>query len=152
MFQNFPYNFNPYCGQYDPGPRQPSQPQIQGIKFVQNFQEATNCTIPLGSKALFMDKNEDIFYLKETDFNGYSTVTRYRFQKYEPIQESAEYITRAEFDRWKEEYEQSLRINDAPQSARHESADAIHQDNIAATSENTSRANAKGGESLFAGV
>lgn len=152
MFQNFPYNFNPYCGQYNPDPCQSSQPQIQGIKFVQNLQEATNCTIPLGSKALFMDKNEDIFYLKETDFNGYSTVTRYRFQKYEPIQESAEYITRAEFDQWKEEYEHSLRINDAPQSARHESTDAIHKDNITATSEDTSRTNIKGGESLFAGV
>lgn len=40
---------------------------IQGVRFVNGIEEAKNCTIPLGSKALLMDKEKDRFYLKETN-------------------------------------------------------------------------------------
>lgn len=37
-------------------PMQQSQQGIQGVRFVSGIEEAKNCTIPLGSKALLMDK------------------------------------------------------------------------------------------------
>lgn len=70
----YPY-FNPYA------PYMPMQNgaytsanQIQGVRFVSNRQEAENCAVPRGTKALLMDSNKDIFYLKETDMNGISTI------------------------------------------------------------------------------
>lgn len=84
--------FEPYLmGQYQypwqgmtPMPNwQPQTPQvaqgqqgIQGVRFVSGIEEAKNCTIPLGSKALLMDKEKDRFYLKETDMTGVSTVPK----------------------------------------------------------------------------
>lgn len=51
-------------------PIQQNQQGIQGVRFVSGIEEAKNCTIPLGSKALLMDKEKDRFYLKETDMTG----------------------------------------------------------------------------------
>lgn len=48
-------------------PMQQSQQGIQGVRFVSGIEEAKNCTIPLGSKALLMDKEKDRFYLKDED-------------------------------------------------------------------------------------
>lgn len=91
--------FEPYLmGQYQypwqgmtPAPNwQPQTPQvaqgqqvIQGVRFVSGIEEAKNCTIPLGSKALLMDKEKDRFYLKETDVTGVSTVSEFEFKKVE---------------------------------------------------------------------
>ena len=77
MFETNPYNYNPYFPQsmaygYQ---QQQQNSQIQGIRFVQGLQEAQSCTIPLGTKSIFMDMNKDVFYLKEMDFNGVSKVT-----------------------------------------------------------------------------
>ena len=71
MFETNPYNYNPYFPQsmaygYQ---QQQQNSQIQGIRFVQGLQEAQSCTIPLGTKSIFMDMNKDVFYLKEMDFN-----------------------------------------------------------------------------------
>ena len=68
--------FEPYLmGQYQypwrgmtPAPNwQPQTPQvaqgqqvIQGVRFVSGIEEAKNCTIPLGSKALLMDKDREL--------------------------------------------------------------------------------------------
>lgn len=55
-----------------------------------------------------MDYNRDIFYLKETDINGISSITEYSFQKVEdtiPNSTSDNYITKEEFNQWKEQYE-----------------------------------------------
>ena len=62
---------------------QQSQQGIQGVRFVSGIEEAKNCTIPLGSKALLMDKEKDRFYLKETDITGVSTVSEFEFKKVE---------------------------------------------------------------------
>lgn len=100
----YPY-FNPYA------PYMPMQNgaytsanQIQGVRFVSNRQEAENCAVPRGTKALLMDSNKDIFYLKETDMNGISTISEYSFKKVEP-QTADNYITKDEFNKWKEQYE-----------------------------------------------
>lgn len=86
--------FEPYSmGQYlypwqgiTPAPNwQPQTPQmaqgqqaIQGVRFVSGIEEAKNCTIPLGSKALLMDKEQDRFYLKETDVAGVQGTQMFR--------------------------------------------------------------------------
>lgn len=105
--------FEPYLmGQYQypwqgmtPMPNwQPQTPQvaqgqqvIQGVRFVSGIEEVKNCAIPLGSKALLMDKEKDRFYLKETDVTGVSTVSEFEFKKVE-AEARQEYITRQEFE------------------------------------------------------
>lgn len=98
---------------------QPQTPQvaqgqqgIQGARFVSGIEEAKNCTIPLGSKALLMDKEKDRFYLKETDMAGVSTVSEFEFKKVK-AEATQEYVTRQEFEQFsaqlsaqlKEQYE-----------------------------------------------
>lgn len=90
----YPY-FNPYAP-YMPmqNSAYPPSNQIQGVRFVSNRQEAESCAVPRGTKALLMDSNKDIFYLKETDMNGISTISEYSFKKVEP-QTADNYITAA---------------------------------------------------------
>lgn len=64
-------------------PMQQSQQGIQGVRFVSGIEEAKNCAIPLGSKALLMDREKDRFYLKEADITGVSTVSEFEFKKVE---------------------------------------------------------------------
>ena len=71
-------NWQPQTSQVAQG-----QQVIQGVRFVSGIEEAKNCTIPLGSKALLMDKEKDRFYLKETDVTGVSTVSEFEFKKVE---------------------------------------------------------------------
>lgn len=93
-------------------PMQQSQQGIQGVRFVSGIEEVKNCTIPLGSKALLMDKEKDRFYLKETDITGVSTVSEFEFKKVE-AEAPQEYVTRQEFEQFstqlsaqlKEQYE-----------------------------------------------
>lgn len=94
---------------------QQNQQGIQGVRFVSGIEEAKNCTIPLGSKALLMDKEKDRFYLKETDMAGVSTVSEFEFKKVE-ADTPQEYVTRQEFERLsaqlsaqlKEQYESAI--------------------------------------------
>ena len=169
MFETNPYNYNPYFPQsmaygYQ---QQQQNSQIQGIRFVQGLQEAQSCTIPLGTKSIFMDMNKDVFYLKEMDFNGVSKVTEYEFKPVEhnPV-DNSNFITRAEFEKWKEEYEQLVQQRYASQSAKqftneqqidgkqqptaeYGSVDAVYQNDLSAASESTSGANVEKQSSLF---
>lgn len=100
-------NWQPQTSQVAQG-----QQVIQGVRFVSGIEEAKNCTIPLGSKALLMDKEKDRFYLKETDVTGVSTVSEFEFKKVE-AEAPQEYVTRQEFEQFstqlsaqlKEQYE-----------------------------------------------
>ena len=154
-----PYGFN-YPNYFQQQPQMASpEPQITGVKFVNNIQEANNCNIPLGAKAIFMDKNQDRFYLKETDFNNFSTLTEYEFKKVEnlPREETdASFITREEFEKWRNQYEsivqQIQQSTDDEQPNIQQSAtavDGIHQDNQSATGQTTSGRNAADKQSFF---
>lgn len=96
--------FEPYLmGQYQypwqgmtPMPNwQPQTPQaaqgqqgIQGVRFVSGIEEAKNCTIPLGSKALLMDKEKDRFYLKDEDkelADVYASLARTELDHYQKL-------------------------------------------------------------------
>lgn len=160
MFETNPYNYNPYFPQsmaygYQ---QQQQNSQIQGIRFVQGLQEAQSCTIPLGTKSIFMDMNKDVFYLKEMDFNGVSKVTEYEFKPVEhnPV-DNSNFITRAEFEKWKEEYEQSIqqskRVADVPaqlsQRQPNGTTAEFYQNNFTQPSQGTGGATYPREESIF---
>lgn len=68
---------------------------------------------PNSSVALF-DAEKPIFYLKSTDGAGFPTIKAYDYIPHqEQITESPEYITRQEFDAWKEAFvnEQQQRVS-----------------------------------------
>lgn len=119
---------------YQPYPVYQPMPQSQGIagvRFVNGIDEAKAVAIPYGTKALFMDMNEDAFYIKETDATGASTVDMYTFVKVEP--EHEEYVTRAEFEELKRRYESVVQQSQDKQqySAQQQSTitvDATHPD------------------------
>ena len=125
-----------------------STPRPQsGIRFVRNIQEANNCLIPPGTQAIFMDQNVDKFYLKETDYNNFSTVTEYEFKKVE-YPKNDEFITKEEFEKWKEQYESIIR--QAQSSAEpNGTINAISETNLSATSQATDDADVADGEGLF---
>ena len=85
QYQYYPWQGMPTTPNWQPQTPQVTQGQrgIQGVRFVNGIEEAKNCTIPLGSKALLMDKEKDRFYLKETDMAGVSTVSEFEFKKVE---------------------------------------------------------------------
>ena len=160
--------FNPYGFNYPNYFQQQSQittsePQISGVKFVNNLQEANNCNIPLGTKAIFMDKNQDKFYLKETDFNNFSTVTEYEFKKVDntPKEKKTDsgFITREEFEEWRNKYESTIQQIQQPANKQQPSeqhsrqpdaaTNGIYQDDLSATSQATGRRNVADESSLF---
>lgn len=164
-----PYGFN-YPNYFQQQPQPTPEPQITGVKFVSNIQEANNCNIPLGAKAIFMDKNQDRFYLKETDFNNFSTLTEYEFKKVDstPKEEKTDtgFITREEFEKWRNQYESTIQqiqqsasdngqLADGQQpDGRHTqqpnaATDGIYQDNISATSQATGGRDVEDKQSFF---
>jgi hypothetical protein len=125
-----------------------STPRPQsGIRFVRNIQEANSCLIPPGTQAIFMNQNVDKFYLKETDYNNFSTVTEYEFKKVE-YPKKDDFITKEEFEKWKEQYESIIR--QVQSSAEpNGTVDAISKADLSATSQTTDDANVADGESLY---
>lgn len=103
-----PWGYQPYPI-FQPAPQQQG---IAGVRFVNGQDEARTVAIPYGTRALFMDANEDTFYIKETDVAGASTVETYRFEKVEP--QRVDYVTRAEFEELKRAYESALQQNGQP--------------------------------------
>lgn len=182
--------FEPYLmGQYQypwqgmpPTPNWQSQtPQvaqgqqgIQGVRFVDGIEEAKNCTIPLGSKALLMDKEKDRFYLKETDMAGVSTVSEFEFKKVES-EAPQEYVTRQEFEQFsaqlsaqlKEQYESVIqragqfqqpaqaqpRVDPAAiPSVSNVPLNGVYQDDFSRASQSSSGAAYQGARNNSAGV
>ena len=89
--------FNPYGNAYMPYQYAPQSPQgIAGVRFVNGMDEAKNCLVPIGTRALLMDSKEDVFYIKETDANGISSVTPYSFSKVESS--SPQYVTKEQVE------------------------------------------------------
>ena len=78
----------------------PQLDKVNGIDSARAFPMKPNSTI-----ALF-DANEDVMYIKSTDANNFATIRRFRFyEEPEEIQkkESDLYVSKEEFDKFKEE-------------------------------------------------
>lgn len=103
-----------------------------------------------------MNQNENIFYLKENDFNGVSNVTSYKFEEIKPRSDE-NYITREEFEKWKEEYEQSIqqsqRAANVPAQLSQQQPNGttaeFYQNNFTKPSQGTSGATYPREESIF---
>lgn len=72
---------------------------VTGLDGAKAYQMLPNSVV-----ALF-DGAEDIFYLKSTDGAGFPTIRIFRFEEVTATQNvSQEYITKAEFEQFKEEF------------------------------------------------
>ena len=183
MYEQYGMGQYPFqWGGITPAPSwQPQMPQnqqgqqgIQGVRFVSGVEEAKNCTIPLGTKALLMDKEQDRFYLKETDMTGVSTISEYEFKKVE-AQPPQEYVTRQEFDQFssqlsaqlKEQYESIIQRAgqfQQPTQAQHRVDPAsvpsvsnvplngVYQDDLSRASQSSSGAAYQGARNNSSGV
>lgn len=101
-----------------------------------------------------MNQDEDVFYIKEMDYNGVSSVTAYEFKKKEPMKVAQDYITKDEFEKWRKGYEQFIeqQLLSKEPAQPNESVNPVHQNDKSGASESTSRTNATDGQSVFAGV
>ena len=86
----YPWQGMPPTPNWQPQTPQVAQGQqgIQGVRFVDGIEEAKNCTVPLGSKALLMDKEKDRFYLKDEDkelADVYASLARTELDHYQKL-------------------------------------------------------------------
>ena len=97
--------FNNY-NQFQP---QLNQPQIstQNLIRVNGIDGAKAYQMPANSTVALFDNNEDIMYIKTTDGAGFPAIRTFTFNEVvantNPIQDTADYVTRDEFNKLKEE-------------------------------------------------
>ena len=97
--------FNNY-NQFQP---QLNQPQIstQNLIRVNGIDGAKAYQMPANSTVALFDNNEDIMYIKTTDGAGFPAIRTFAFNEVvantNPIQDTADYVTRDEFNKLKEE-------------------------------------------------
>ena len=97
--------FNNY-NQFQP---QLNQPQMtpQNLIRVNGIDGAKAYQMPANSTVALFDNNEDIMYIKTTDGAGFPAIRTFAFNEVvantNPIQDTADYVTRDEFNKLKEE-------------------------------------------------
>ena len=97
--------FNNY-NQFQP---QLNQPQVntQNLIRVNGIDGAKAYQMPANSTVALFDNNEDIMYIKTTDGAGFPAIRTFAFNEVvantNPIQDNADYVTRDEFNKLKEE-------------------------------------------------
>ena len=97
--------FNNY-NQFQP---QLNQPQLttQNLIRVNGIDGAKAYQMPANSTVALFDNNEDIMYIKTTDGAGFPAIRTFAFNEVvantNPIQDTADYVTRDEFNKLKEE-------------------------------------------------
>lgn len=80
------------------GQRPESLVRVTGYEGAKAYQMMPNSTV-----ALF-DENDDFMYIKSTDGAGFATIRTFRFEPYEEVPKtSGEYISRSEFDEFRNE-------------------------------------------------
>lgn len=80
----------------------PYMPQQQSIQYVNGKQSAESYQMPANSSVILMDSNLPRFYMKQTDASGLATIRSYDFKETEE-EKPAEYVTKSEFESFKEE-------------------------------------------------
>ena len=104
-----------------------SQP-TQNIQYVNGRQSAEGYPMSPNSSVILMDSNAARFYLKQTDASGMATIKSYDFTETEE-EKPAEYVTKAEFESFKEKMKGVNRhepSNDARERERKQYDDASH--------------------------
>ena len=97
--------FNNY-NQFQPQLNQP-QMTTQNLIRVNGIDGAKAYQMPANSTVALFDNNEDIMYIKTTDEAGFPAIRTFAFNEVvantNPIQDTADYVTRDEFNKLKEE-------------------------------------------------
>ena len=97
--------FNNY-NQFQPQLNQP-QMTAQNLIRVNGIDGAKAYQMPANSTVALFDNNEDIMYIKTTDGAGFPAIRTFAFNEVvantNPIQDTADYVTRDEFNKLKEE-------------------------------------------------
>lgn len=78
------------------------------LKFVNSIESAKDYFLPPNSQVVLFDKNQQRFYLKETDASGAQSIRAYDFFEADDTSQTnpnVDYITRQEFEEWKKNYE-----------------------------------------------
>ena len=112
-------NMNPYSNynmmglngfnNYNQFQSQLNQPQMttQNLIRVNGIDGAKAYQMPANSTVALFDNNEDIMYIKTTDGAGFPAIRTFAFNEVvantNPIQDTADYVTRDEFNKLKEE-------------------------------------------------
>lgn len=99
MYNNFNNSFvPPYNNSLNAYPDQLIR--VNGLKEA----KAYRIFRPNSTVALF-DADEDIFYVKNTDESGFSSIRIFRFEEVAemPTESAGEYVTKAEFEAFREE-------------------------------------------------
>ncbi len=104
--------------QYQPQVGQPNifRP-VTNIQYVQGETGAKGYPVTSGYTMMLMDSEQPRFYIKSVDPSGIPTMKAFKFEEIvEPEPEKAEYITKADFDAFKEEIKALLAPAPAPKS------------------------------------
>ena len=112
-------NMNPYSNynmmglngfnNYNQFQSQLNQPQMttQNLIRVNGIDGAKAYQMPANSTVALFDNNEDIMYIKTTDGAGFPAIRTFAFNEVvantNPLQDTADYVTRDEFNKLKEE-------------------------------------------------
>ena len=92
--------YNPYQPQFIPQIQVPQQP-AQNIQYVKDRQSAEAYQMAANSSVILMDQDLPRFYIKQTDASGTATIRSYDFKETE-TEKPTEYVTKAEFEKFKQ--------------------------------------------------
>lgn len=82
----------------------PSLPKGDCLQKVNDQNSALSYRMNPNSRAVLFDANADIFYIVTSDASGSNSVQAFSFTPYEPAKvESEKYVTKEEFDKFKED-------------------------------------------------
>lgn len=106
MMNYYPQNQMPMQS-YNPYSQMQQQAQSQNLIRVNGIDGAKAYQMSANSTVALFDCNEDLMYVKSTDGAGFPMIRTFRFEEVnnsEPKQDmSANYISREEFEKFKEE-------------------------------------------------
>lgn len=114
MYPIYPPYQSPTYAQIPQVP-QATQPQAFQIPYVNDKKSAEAYQMPVNSSIILMDATMPRFYLKQTDASGAVTLKAYDFKEVDD--KPVEYVTKAEFESFKQKMKGANR-NESANDAR----------------------------------
>ena len=112
------YNLNPY---YQPQIMTPTQ-QNTGIIWVQGENAAKAYPVSAGQSILLMDSEDSIMYIKSTDQSGMPHLRVFEYKErigtHKDTPQTTEYISREEFNKFREEIKDEFRRRKQPENVK----------------------------------
>lgn len=92
---------------------------IDNVRSVHGRSGVDQIIVPAGHRVLLMDADDAVFYVKETDMRGLSVVQAYTFAE-QMADPAPSYVTQAQFDELKADYESLVAQLDAATATANE--------------------------------